>query len=171
VTLSSAATASIHAEDTDEVWLVLLTINHADLDAPIRVVNNTEDIVSGGVTYIALPFELELPDQGERPGEARIRVDNVNRAIVEAVRTIQSPPSVEFKIVLASQPDTIEYQHSGLTMRDVTYDLASVQGYLRYEDLSTEPVADIITPSRFPGLFGWLCALWGAAPFLGAMLA
>lgn len=151
--LSSAAIASMHAEDTDEVWLVLLTISHDDLDAPIRVVNNTEDIVSDGLTYIALPFELELPDQGERPGEARIRIDNVNRAIVEAVRTIQAPPNVAFKIILASQPDVIEYEHSGLTLRDVTYDVASVQGYLRYEDLTSEPVADTITPSRFPGLF------------------
>lgn len=169
--LSAPATAALVAEETDEVFLILVKIDHADLDQPIRVVNNIEEIVSGGETYVGLPFEVELPDEGDRPGEARLSVDNVDRRIVEAIRTISTPPSVTIKVVLASQPDTIEYQLDGLTMRDVSYDAATVQGYLRYEDLSSENVADMIVPSRFPGLFGWLFALFGAWPFVGAMFA
>ncbi|MCL4715450.1 MAG: DUF1833 domain-containing protein [Hyphomonadaceae bacterium] len=151
--LSAPATAAIAAEETDEVFLVLVGIDHVDLVQPIRVVNNVEPVDSGGETYVGLPFEIELPDEGERPGEARLSVDNVDRRIVEALRTVQSAPTVEIKVVLASQPDVIEYELSGLTLRDTTYDVATVQGYLRYEDLSIDPVADMITPSRFPGLF------------------
>lgn len=151
--LSTAATRALTAEETEEVFLVLVKISHGDLVSAIRVVNNIEAIEHDGETYVGLPFEIELPDEGDRPGEARLSVDNVDRRIVEAVRTISTPPSVTIKVVLASQPDVIEYQLDGLTMRDVSYDAATVQGYLRYEDLSTENVADIIVPSRFPGLF------------------
>lgn len=153
-TLSPAANASIMAEETDEVWLVLLQIDHDDLAAPIRVANNTENVVSGGETYVGLPFELALPAESDNgPGEAVIRVDNVDRQIVEAVRTITSPPRVTIRVVLASQPDVIEALIENMVMKDVTYDVATVQGRLRFEDIVTEPVAETITPERFPGLF------------------
>lgn len=155
--LSAAATAAIMAEETEEVFLTLVKIDHEDLAEPIRVVNNIEPIerTEDGVLveYVGLPFEIEFPDEGERPGEARISVDNVDRRIVEAIRSIQSPPSVEVRVVLASQPDIVEYELTGLSLRDVPYDVATVQGYLRYEDLTIESVADTITPSRFPALF------------------
>lgn len=155
--LSAPATAAIAAEETDEVFLVCVKISHADLVAPIRVVNNIEDITrtedAVSVDYVGLPFEIELPDEGERPGETRLSVDNVDRRIVEAIRTIQSPPDVEIRVVLASQPDVIEYELTGLTLRDATYDVSTVQGYLRFEDLQVENACDTITPSRFPALF------------------
>lgn len=151
--LSLVATASLVEEATDEVWLVLIEITHADMAQTIRVVNNTEAIVSNSQTFVGLPFAIEFPDEGERPGEARISIDNVNRQIVEAVRSISTPPNVKLQVILASQPDTIEFELDGLKLRDVTYDAAQVQGYLRFEDLVTEPVAALITPERFPGLF------------------
>lgn len=157
--LSLVATASLVEEATDEVWLVLMEITHADMADTIRVVNNTEAIVSDGETYVGLPFAIEFPDEGDRPGEARISIDNVDRRIVEAVRSITTPPTVKLQVILASQPDTIEFELDGLKLRDVTYDAAQVQGYLRFEDLSVEPVAALITPERFPGLFAAIFAL------------
>ena len=151
--LSAAATASLVAEETAEVWLRLIVITHANLAVPIRLVDNIEDIVSNGATFVALPFELELPDEGERPGEARIRVDNVDRRIVEAIRSITTPPQVTIQIILASDPDAIELEIPTLTLRDATYDLTAVTGFLRFEDITVEPVAESITPARFPGLF------------------
>lgn len=153
-TLSPAAEASLLAEETDEVWLILLTVSHPDLDDPITIVNDINEIVSNGVTFRALPFEIELPGEGQRPGESRIRIDNVSREIVEAVRIIGLiPPTVKIQVVLASQPDVIEYEVPVMTLRDVTYDAAFVTGVLRFEDISVEPVAEIINPNRFPALF------------------
>lgn len=150
---SVTATAALVAEETDEVFLDLLIIDHADLAAPIRLVRNMENITHLGQTYIGMPFDIELPDEGERPGEARVSVDNVSREITNAIRSITSPPTVVYRLIVASDPDVIEYELSGLTLRDVTYDIGVVQGYLRYEDLTVEPVADTITPSRFPSMF------------------
>ena len=43
---------------TDSVWFHLLTITLPDTSV-IRLVNNTEDVVFLGHTYIAFPFELD----------------------------------------------------------------------------------------------------------------
>jgi len=66
-TLSNAALASMNAQATGEVWLVLLTLSHPTLATPIRLVNNNEDVVSRGSTFLAFPFEVELP--GEDPDQ------------------------------------------------------------------------------------------------------
>ena len=58
-TLSQAARQAINAEATEQVFLLLLTIDHEDLAEPIRVVNNTETITSRGELYVAYPFVVE----------------------------------------------------------------------------------------------------------------
>jgi len=152
-TLSAAAVASITEEATDEVWLVLVKVTHADLTDAIRVVNNIEHLTSNGEVYLACPFDLELPDEGDRPGEARIRIDNVSRDITRALRSISSAPTVRLQVILASQPDTIEMSVEGLTLRDAIYELDYITGSLRFDDITIEAVAELITPDRFPGLF------------------
>ena len=44
---------SAFAQETEDVWLVLLTISHADLSEDIRVVNNTVNITSRGLMFTA----------------------------------------------------------------------------------------------------------------------
>lgn len=153
-TLSTEALRSAHAENTDEVWLVLLTITHADLDEPLRFVNNMESVTSRGRVYVAFPFEIVLPTEDpEEIGEAQLTIDNIDRRIVTTVRDLSSPPRVTLEIVLASSPGTVEASFSGLVLRDVDYDATRVTGTLRYEDIMTEPVSVEMTPSRFPAMF------------------
>ena len=48
--------------------------------------------MSGGDTYLACPFFLELPsDEEDRPPRARLRIDNVDRRQVRAVRLADPP--------------------------------------------------------------------------------
>lgn len=152
--LSSAALTAVLEGATDEVFLVLLTIDHTDLAAPIRVVNDFANLTSRGNLFVGLPFDLELPAQTpDQPGELRITVDNVDRMIVESVRVISSPATVTLEVVLASSPDTVELSYSALTLRDVGYDAYRVTGVARFEDVTIEPIAESITAFRFPGLY------------------
>lgn len=152
-TLSNAAIAAMNAPQSGEVWLVLLTISNPSIET-IRVVNNNEDIVSRGNTYLAFPFEIELPGQDpDSPSSARLRIDNVDKRIVEAVRSISTPPIITIEVVLASQPDTVEIGYTDLTLRAVEYDVNSVRGELTFESIFSEPVTLTMTPNRFPGLF------------------
>lgn len=152
-TLSATAIAALNAQETGEVWLVLLTISNPGITT-IRVVNNTENIVSRGNTFQAFPFEIELPGQDpDTPASARLRIDNVDKQIVEAIRSISTPPNITIEVILASQPDTVEIAFSDLTLRSVEYDVDSVRGELTFESIFSEPVTLTITPNRFPGLF------------------
>jgi hypothetical protein len=155
-TLSSTARRAIFAQETGEVFLLLLTIAHPQLAEPIRVVNNNEDVVSGGVTFQRFPFELALPPETEEaPPTVSLRIANADRQIVQAVRALAGDAmTVDVSVVLASSPDTIEAGPYRFTLRDVSYDAAIVEGTLRFEDVLNEPYpADSFTPARFPGLF------------------
>lgn len=153
-TLSSPAVTSLTEEDSDEVWLVLLTVTHNDLTSPIYIVNNNEDVISNGNRFIGMPFSIALPDESaDQPGVAQVELPNVSGEIVDAVRTIALPPYVTIQVVLASSPSTIELQLDGLTMRECEWDAEAVRGSLRFETLTTEPICQTITPERFPALF------------------
>ena len=149
-------------ENSGEVWLVLLTIQHPDLSGPIYIANNNEDVTSSAqkdgdgnpVTFIGIPFELSLPgEDGEQPGIAQVTIPNVTQEVVNVVRTIELPPVVTIQVVLASQPDLIEIDYTGLTMRQCNWDADVIRGSLQFEIITIEPVALLITPERFPGLF------------------
>lgn len=151
--LSSTALASAFAQETDQVWLLLLTVTHPQLTT-IRLVNNTVDIVSRGQTFIAFPFELELPqDDGESMPSASIRIDNVDQTIVRAFRALSTPPLVLIEAVLASSTDTVELSLEGLTFKSLTYDAATITAQLGFEPILVEPIAVSMTPTRFPGIF------------------
>jgi len=152
--LSAPATASINAEATDEVWLTLLTIESPELTPPLRLVNNNASVTSRGNVYLAFPFDVDFPGQDEQsPGEARITIDNIDRSIVNLVRSIIAPPSVTMEVVLASSLDVVEAAFLNMTLRNVSYNSKTVTGYLRFEDIVVEPVTYAMTPERFPGLF------------------
>ena len=62
MTLSNEARSSMFSEETSDGLLVLLTIDHAGITAPIRLVNNNVDIKSRGEDFLAFPFEIILPE-------------------------------------------------------------------------------------------------------------
>jgi len=155
--LSAIAKAAANARETDEVYLVLLEINHSSLPAPIRLVNDQQDLIHLSNTYQRMAFELSLPDdRDEGLPRCRITVDNVSQDIVAAVRNMPAtePATVTIKVVLASQPDTIELEESGFTFRDVRWNIARVEGTLYLEDVLREPYpSGTMTPTFYPGLF------------------
>lgn len=153
-TLSTVAKQAIFSQETAEVFLLLLDIAHASIPT-IRVVNNQENITSGGEEYLAFPFEITLPDEKEESlGQMKLSIDNVDRAIVQAVRTLTSPPTITLTVVLASQPDTVEASFDGFVLRGVTYNALVVEGNLMLEDVLNEPYPqDSFTPNLFAGLF------------------
>lgn len=154
-TLSSAARHGVFAQETGEVYLVILEIDHTDLSVPIRVVNNTEDVVSNGDTYLAFPFNVALPpDTDQGVVSVTLTIDNVDRQIVDALRDVTSPPIVSISVLLASSPNTIEAGPYNMTVGDADYDALSVNFQLTFEDILNEPFPALrFNPPQYPGLF------------------
>lgn len=154
-TVSAAAAAAMAAPQTGEVFLSLLTIDHDDLDAPIRLCNNGADVTSRGDLYVAFPFQHQLPtdSDGEVP-RAEIAICNVTTEITRQLDVLQSPPTVALEIVLASSPDTVEAGPWNFTLKGVDYDQLTIQASLGFENVLSEPFpAPRFTPTSFPGLF------------------
>jgi hypothetical protein len=153
--VSEALRRAVHAQETEEAFLVLLTIEHPELEQTIRVSSDAVDTLSRSETYLAFPFDLQLPEEGEeRPPRARLTIDNVSREIVLALRQIQAAPTVTMEVVRATEPDLVEASFPFFRLLDVRYDALVVEGELGVEDLTAEPFpAARFVPSLFPGLF------------------
>lgn len=154
--VSSDFREAAYLPQTGEAEIVLLTIDHEDLADPIRVCGNGEDVTSNGEVFTASHFEFLAPDENDnRPPQARLRIQNVDRAIIDEVRTLTTPPTITAQIVLASSPDTIEAQWPGLELKDVNYDAAWIESGLGFETLLEESaIGHHFQPVGFPGLFG-----------------
>ena len=154
-TLSSAALQALFAQETGEALLFLVVVSHDDWAEPLRLVNNNEDISSGGNVYSAFPVEIELPkEDAEQIAKTSIRICNVDRQITAALRELQTPPMVSVSIILGSTPDTVEAGPFEFELQDYSYDQFTVTGTLAYEDVLNEPLpSHTFNPSHFPGLF------------------
>lgn len=156
--LSLELKAAMHAQETGAVLLAICAISHPSiLNGPLRVVNDLVDFVSDGHTYTAFPFQITLPeDTDEGRPSLRLVLDNIDRTIVQALRSIppSSPPTVQVDLVLASQPDTLDLSFPNLTLRNVDYDLFVVEGDLVLNEDDREPIPSAsFSPQSYPGLF------------------
>lgn len=146
------------AEETAHVMLMLVKISHTDLTEDIRVVANTENITYDGHEWIGLMFEIALPsDDEDRIPVTSLKVDNVDREIVAAIRSISSPPDIELTVVRVDELDVVTKEIGPLSFRlnDADWDALYVQASLGYEaDYLNEPaIKDRFDPTIFPGLF------------------
>jgi hypothetical protein len=146
---------AVNAQETGEAFLILLEIDHDDLSEPIRVTSDGVDTTSNGNIYTSYPFDLQLPDdtEGNIP-TAQLTIDNIDRVIVESLRSISTYPTVTIKIVLASDPNTIEAEFTNFELREPQYNALLVSGKLMLKSFFREPYpGDLFLPSTFPGVF------------------
>lgn len=153
--LSTTMRQALNAPETGEAFLVLLTLSHADLPDPIRVTSDAVATESRGNSFTPFPFDLTLPDDlDDRAARAKLAIDNIDREIVRAVRSLTTAPNVLIEIVRAAAPDTVEAQFIDFRLTNVSYDVYKVEGILSIEDFTAEPYpAATFSPSLFPGLF------------------
>lgn len=156
--VSPAALAAMLARETDEVPLVLVTIDHPSLDGtPIRVTSNDVATVSRGDTFQPFPFRVVFPsDSDDAPPRAQLEIDNVDQRIAVAIRSaIGDPPTVLAEVVLASQPNTVDTTAFDLELLNTEINRLTVRGDLGIEDPARRPYpGPIFGPAQYPGLAG-----------------
>lgn len=152
--VSAAAKRAMFAQETEEAFLMLLTLDHDDLAVPIRVVNNSVDIPSRGENFIAFPFVVDLPSDGDDGvSQVTLQIDNVDREIVDSLRAISTAPTVTLEVVMGSTPDVVEAGPFDMTLVEADYDILVVRGLLVFEDILNEPYpAERFTPDKYPAL-------------------
>jgi Domain of unknown function (DUF1833) len=159
--ISARARQALYAQETAEVFLALLVIRHPTLPTPLRFVNNVEDIWSradgdaAAQQYFGCPFTLGLPDERDDQLPAvQLAIDNVDQAIVAAVRDMVTAPTMTLYIVLAATPDVVEAGPLAFTLKNAQYDALQVTGTLAFADVLNEPFPwRTFTPPDWPGVF------------------
>jgi hypothetical protein len=154
-TLSAVALAAAMAQHTDEAFIILVTFTHVPTSETYRACLNTEDITSNGEVYTATYFQIALPEDSDRgPQGCQITVDNVDRQLVNLLRSITEPLQVTVQVVLASQPDTIEMEFIDLVLREASWDQSLITGTLMSEDpLNQAFPGHVYGPANFEGIF------------------
>lgn len=163
MSVSDTLLSAIYAEETGEAMALLLTLDHATLESPVRVTDATTEtladgargLVSRGYAFQWYPFELELPrDEQGKPLTAKLRIDNVGRRLVQHLRPVTSPPAVTIEAVLDSDPDTVEVRFDHFRLAQASWSTLVVEGDLVQRGPEAEPYpAPTFTPAGFPGLF------------------
>lgn len=162
--ISQAARTGVYAQETSDVFIVLLTISHPSWADDVRVSSDPTQLlpvagvrgtISGGEEYIHLPFQITLPAQDDTGvAKSTISIDNIGRDMMEKVREATSAIDVSFKIVLASQPDTVEMSVTDFKLNRVSYDAFKISGEISVEYFDLEPFpVQRFTPSKFQGVF------------------
>lgn len=151
--VTDAYKTEAYKSETGQVFLTQLTISSTE--ATIYVVNNNEDIDSNGNTFVAFPFEIQLPDNQENsPPRARLNIDGVSQEVIQVLRTIVAAATVVIQVIRADAPDTIEQTYTPFTLRNVKWGSLSVSGDLLLENMAEEGFpSGQMTPSSTPGLF------------------
>ncbi len=156
--VSLAFIAAVNAQETSEAFMVLVTIREGGLAAPVYLNTSGANVVSRGNTFLACPLQATLAeDSDERPPQAKLVMDNIDRMLVAAVRAAGAAglvPVVDLELVKASDPDLVEASFTDFEMRDISYDALTIEATLTLESLFQEPACGYsFSPSYFSGLF------------------
>jgi hypothetical protein len=147
---------AVNAQETGEKFIFLVTIEHPDLPAPLRINNSVKNIVSRGLPpFLASFLQVKILDQDPaRSPQAQITISNIKREIVAALRSTPIPCLITLEIVRGSDHDTVEQSMTNLEMRSINYDEMVIQGDLMPRRLRPRKAIDYyFTPSTAPGLF------------------
>lgn len=156
-TVSPAALRAMLAQETGEVFLICLTINHPTFTTPYLLVNDQRPLTRTAGIFESFAFDVALPaEQDDQVPQVTLTIDNLDRKVLQSIRTIGAPrPSVALEVVLASTPNTVEAGPFNFAILSVTYDAMTIQGVLGFEDdlLNTAFPGDTYTPTNSQGLF------------------
>lgn len=155
---------AINAQESGEIPIFLVTIQHDDFDDVLRLSTDPTEIVSdvplvyktvsNGEDFIYLPMSVVLPD--EREGAAprsQIRISNVTQEVIALIRSVTTPAQAKIQLVLASALDNVEVESPWLDVIAATANAGDITVELGLNSMSTEMLpSDSFDPSAFPGL-------------------
>lgn len=152
--LSTDLLNEFYGQESADPFLMLITLYQSSFGY-LRFVNNSEEIVSNGMTFLPFPMKLTFPtDDGKTAREVEIEFDNVSLELIEEIRGSTKLIDAKVEMVLASNPDNVEIEMGELKIKHITYNQFTIRAKLRMDDfLNTELSSEKYTPTNFPGIF------------------
>lgn len=153
--LSPELLAQLFAQESNDPFLILVTLSHDSWDDVVYLVNNSVNITSRGIEYLAFPMQVKLPvDDGETARVFNIEFDNVSLYLIAQARSVSSPIQVKIEMILASLPDEVQISIDELEIQNITYNKSRVTATIAMDTfLNTKVTSEVYGPSNFKGLF------------------
>lgn len=156
--VSLAALQGMMAQQTDQVFVPFLKIEHPSFANPIRLAFNTEAVVRSDGTYMPYAFGIAIPpqlDNSDAPPAITLTVDNVDLSVNDAIRSITGMPKVTLDVALATTPNAIEAGPFVMNLQNATANADTIQGTLGYEaDVFAQEVpGQRYLPTNSPGMY------------------
>jgi len=127
--LSSAAAVAATAQETDAVFLHLLTIETSG-GAVLRFVDNNQNITSRGNEFYAAGFTVVLPEQTDSaPRPCKLVIDNTDLAIFQTIKQAAGQTvTVTICLIMAAAPDVYERGPLKYKLRNVRASKETIEG-------------------------------------------
>ena len=158
---SETMLGQLMSETSNIVSCWLLEITHVQLDTPIRLCNNDEDVVHDGDEYRAVAFEFTIPD--EKAGAVNtstLRIDNTDQYLTPYIRTLTGEFSLVARLVLATDEaatppefDLVEMETMALRIVELQYDADSIQAKVAVVSRLANFPGDTYNPIDFRALY------------------
>lgn len=167
--VSLNARLSHDADYSGEIEVVLVKITHPALPKPVRLSTDptvrlsTEPLMYGtrstwltddGSPFLFVLMGTAVPgDQEDAPQAGTLILQNVDHRMIDVLRSTTELATVDMAVVLASDPDLVEWSWEGLKLMSFEGDAARITLSITRDPLQAEPwPAGRMTKERFPGL-------------------
>lgn len=169
--LSLNARQAHDAANSDQVQVALIEISHPDLDGAVRLSTDpTERLGLEPLTYgtrstwrgadpATEPFywivaSTVLPsDKSDAPAAATLTLENLDVRTSAILRSFKDMATVSLAVVLASSPDVLEAEYTGMNLTDATMQDGDITLSFSRDQIELErfPLGTM-SPATFPGL-------------------
>ena len=153
--LSQTAIEAVTAPETAAVFLTLLTIK-VDDEPILYLVNDKQELVSQGHTYIPCAFQALLPDQTSDGNKTcKLQIDNSDIAIYKSIKAaIGKKISVSVGVVISTTPDVYEQGPLDFVLRNINVTVQSITGELYDSYIQDRKFTALVySPDEFQGMF------------------
>lgn len=157
---------TIERPNVPDAMLAFLTIEHENLTQPIRVVNDGVDYLRDGHLWNGLPFGARAATDTDAAPTAELRVQNVDRKLGEAVRTLPGRARARLEVLSSADFDlgvvprvalgvaVPIYAMRHFELAEVTVTPLELTATLILRDYAQEPWPGLsATETRCPGLY------------------
>src|SRR6185369_17884353 len=103
--LAGAFRGELESPLSSEVAVIFITIDHPDLQVPIRVNTDIVDYVYGGNTFTGTGIDVGLLSDDEQVPRLQVSFVNVDRTIGQIILSLTTPPRIKLELLAKSDFD------------------------------------------------------------------
>lgn len=122
---------------------LLIKVYHDDMEAPLYLTDNNEDLTYQGNVYKSAFFKINLPEvTKDSMGNASIEVGCADQQLIEIIRSLETPPNIKFVATYLEDGQYSSLAGYDMIMSNITWNARSMTA-----DLTLDLVLNYEFPS------------------------